>query len=447
MTRKAARKLLAASAAGFVAALSAGEAAAQAPNVLVIVTDDQRAGTTSIMPKTRKWFWSGGRVFPRAYASTPLCCPARASLFTGLFAHNHGVKNNGTSAMPQSVSVQRYLHGAGYTTALVGKYLNSWRHTRNPPHFDRWVMSHRNPYFDAVFNIDGELRTLEGYVTKVMASRSVGLLRSFEADDERPWFLYIAPHAPHQPAIPAPRYQNAPVPSWRQNPAVRESDRSDKPPWVRTRSASATAVQALRADQLRTLLSVDNLVEKVFDELGALRERRETLAFYLSDNGYLWREHGMTEKRHPYTESIRIPLAMRWPGHVARDSTDWRFITTVDIAPTILAAAGVVPATPMDGRSLVDGWTRRRAFIEYWRDVHYQFIPSWDAIRTRRLHYIQYYNEDRTRVIFREYYRLDRDPWELHNLLHDGKRSNNPGTDWLRRLIQQYKNCSAATCP
>jgi arylsulfatase A-like enzyme len=435
-----------------IAALAAASLAYQSsnalasPNILVVVTDDQRPNTLGAMPATRRIFFGNGRAFRPTFVTTPICCPSRASIFTGLFAHNHGIKTNGSAALPQNRTVQRYLHDAGYKTAMLGKYLNSWPLSSDPPYFDRWALMHSDSYVNAEFNVNGEVRTLAGYSTNVIARKAVDWLRLFERHDAQPWFLYVAPKAPHLPATPEPAYAAASVSKWRPPPSVFESDRSDKPPWFRKKSVSLEWVRDFRARQLRTLMSVDDLVAKVFQQLGSLRERKRTLAIFLSDNGFLWGEHGLIKKFNPYTEAVAVPMALRWPGHLAPGTTDRRNATNVDFAPTILAAAGVDPLTPTDGRSLLDTWTRRAVFTEYWGHQA-RGDPSWKAVRTRRAQYIEYYSDDFSRIIFREYYRLRRDPWELRNLLHDGVPSNNPDTSQERAWITQYRDCSGSSCP
>ena len=422
--------------------------AAVPPNVLVIVTDDQRAGTTTVMPKTAHWFGDQGRFFPRGFVTTPLCCPARASIFTGLYTHNHGVVNNGTSKLDHSLTLQRYLSEAGYKTAIVGKFLNSWWIRRAPPHFQHFAISAGSAgYYDSTFNIDGTVRQVSAYATTFTGRKTISYLRGFEQNDDQPWFMYVATRAPHPPATPEPKYASAAVPPWSLNPAVLEQDRSDKPTWVRSQNNSRNAIRDLRAAQLRTLMSVDDLVGNVLKELGSLGERRRTLAVFTSDNGFMWGEHGVASKRYPYTDSIKVPFLMRWPGVVNPGSRDSRFVTNVDVAPTILAAAGITPATPMDGRSLLDDWQRPHLFTEYWRDVDYTNIPGWESIRTRRVHYIRYYTDDRSKVVFREYYRLKNDPWELRNVFGDSTATNNPDTSRLNRLLRRYRNCSGTTCP
>ena len=99
----------------------------------------------------------------------------------------------------------------------------------------------------------------------------------------------------------------------------------------------------------------------------------------------------------------------------------------------------------VDGRSLLDSWTRHRVFTEHWG--HLDRIPNWAAVRTERAQYVEYYNDDFSKIVFREYYRLRRDPWELRNLLHDGVRSNDPDTGRLHAWITQYRGCSGTSCP
>jgi arylsulfatase A-like enzyme len=170
------------------------------------------------------------------------------------------------------------------------------------------------------------------------------------------------------------------------------------------------------------------------------------IAFFLSDNGFMWGEHGLTRKGHPYTHSIKMPLLLRWPGHVAPGSRDGRFAANIDLAPTILDAAGITPLAPMDGKSLLQAWSRRYLFTEMFRPGDDK-AAGWASVRTKRMQYVEYYDDSRTRVVFREYYRLDWDPWQLTNLLRDGNPANNPDTARLHRLLRIYRACGGSACP
>src|SRR5919106_2291697 len=303
------------------------ETRAEQPNILIIVTDDQRAtGTLDVMPTTLQVFQRNGTQFSNAFVSTPLCCPARASIFSGRYAHNHRVLRTGTdpAVFDQDATMQARLQGAGYLTAITGKYLNSWDQSLDPPYFDRWAFFSKGSqpnsdgYYNHTFNVDGIQRAVEEYSTRFIRKRALRFLRWFERDDDRPWFLYIAPFAPHAPAVPEPKYVGAPLPPWQESPATFEEDVDDKPVYVQFSKAKRWRVRRMRENQLRSLMSVDDLVGRLFDTPDSLGERRDTLAIFLSDNGYMWGEHGRSGKGVPYSTSTQIPLFMRWPGHVSR---------------------------------------------------------------------------------------------------------------------------------
>jgi len=438
------------------AAPAESAAQAQLPNVLFIVTDDQRAkGTMTMMPKTLGWFKKKGTRYPEAFATTPLCCPARGSIFTGRFAHNHGLfrSNPDPSVFEQDSTMQAYLKGRGYQTAIVGKYLNAWDVAVDPPYFDRWSNFSRGfyngskGYTDLTFNIEGNVRSISRYSTHFIRDQSVGYLDWFEKRDSQPWFLYVSPFAPHAPAQPAHAYRNERVPEWSLNPAVLEEDRTDKPPFIQATRVPLDRLAKERRLQLRTLMSVDDMVDKILRKTKNNGELRDTLAVFMTDNGVLWGEHGRRTKSLPYTHSLRIPLFIRRPGQ-SQPAVDKRVVTNLDLAPSVLDAVGVSPdpAYPVDGRSLFDpSWTRDRLLSEFWRLDNYD-VPTWASLRTPTYQYVEYYNKQESAITFREYYDLTADPWQLENLLHEGEP---PGVDLeaLSRQLAQDRACSGETCP
>ena len=428
------------------------------PNILLVLTDDQPIRTLSVMPKTRRLFRRHGTTFPNAFVTTPLCCPSRATILTGRYAHNHGVKTQDPQGFDPRRSFPRYLKEVGYRTALVGKYLNRWGSSPDylpvsPPYFDRWATTRPDPdgYYDTTFNVQGSARVVEGYSTRYMARMAVRFLRAFERNDAKPWLLYVGVVAPHRPAIAAPGDEGARIPPWSGNPAVFEDSKEDKPPFVQDARSSFEAGASVRALQLRSLLSVDALVGKVFARLRALGEKRRTLAVFTSDNGFSWGEHGILHKAVPYTRSIRVPLLMRWPGHVPPGRKDRRLTANVDLAPTFLHAARATPRRlKLDGHSLLrHNWRRRHLFIEYFHGDSAPQVPTWRSVRTHRTQYVRYYAAS-GRVTFAEFYRLRRDPWQLHNVLYDGRRANNPSRRFSARLsrwIHRGKTCKGVACP
>lgn len=425
-----------------VASLPAGQqpapAATDRPNILIILTDDQRPDTLDVMPHTRSWFQDGGTSFPNAFATTPLCCPSRSSIYTGRYAHNHGVRRNRDAhLLDPRTALQRYLGQAGYLTAMTGKYLNRWNIRTAPRGFDRWALSVAG-YRDFKTNVDGVVGRSAAYHTRWVQRAAVRFLRWFERSDARPWLMFVNTFAPHGPFEPHKKYANASVPPWVPGPANVEVDRSDKPPWVRSKRTSMTGASVVRARQLRTLMSVDDMVGKLMAELGALNERRRTLAVFLSDNGYFWGEHQLSDKRLPYTEAVAIPFFLRWPGRLLAGDVDRRLVANVDLMPTVLEAAGIPRwrlRGPLDGRSLLGSHSRERMLLEYWRDASGARYPNWASIRTRRLQYVEYYRNGSR--IFREYYDLTTDPWQLQNLLGDAVGVNDPPDAELAALSSE----------
>jgi arylsulfatase A-like enzyme len=435
---------------------SARMVAATPPNVLIFVTDDQRAdGTLDVMPRTRQWFEQGGTRFTNAFATTTLCCPGRGSIFTGRYAHNHGIRTNGgwdlIQRLDQSSTLQRYLHGAGYRTALVGKYFYSWDRNVAPPYIHDWALT-GGGYHNAHFVVNGRGQNAP-YSTDFTAEHAVGLLRQYERNDSQPWFIYAGTTAPHLVAEPEASYAQAPVSDWAGNPAVFESDRTDKPSWVRGYNPKFgdTFDQNLevRRAQLRTLMSVDDVVGSVMEEIRRLGEEGNTLAFFLSDNGYMWGEHSLgAEKRFPYSQSVQIPLLMRWPGRVATGTWDQRLVANVDVVPTVFAAAGLSPDPhfPVDGASLLSPGARSFQLLEYWRSPD-GGPPGWASLRTTTHQYIEWYGDDGVTQTFREYYDLVNDPWQLQNLLADGNPANDPNIAALSDELARQRTCvGAAVC-
>ncbi len=418
------------------------------PNILFIITDDQPERTLSVMPKTERIFRDGGTRFTDFYDTTPLCCPSRGSFWNGEYAHNHGVLTNQDPAAeqryPQSTAIQAYLRNAGYTTGIVGKYWNEWPLTTPPPNYDRYL-TFEGSYWNSYYNLNGSVSRINGYTTDVLGDYAVRFLRGFEQNDTQPWFLYVAPHAPHKSYKPSTQYATAPVPSWNGDPAVFETDKSDKPRAVRWRSSTFADGDTVRTQQLRTLMSVDDMVGKIFDELAALGEADNTLAIFTSDNGYMWAEHGIIDKRFPYEQSVQIPFLMRWPGHVATGATDARLAANIDVEPTLLSAAAITPTHVIDGRSLFAATTRSRLLLEYFKSPD-SSVPSWSGDLTPSSEYVEWYDTSGA-ITFREYYDLVNDPWQLTNRLHDGISSNDPNVSALHTALSADRTCAGTQCP
>jgi arylsulfatase A-like enzyme len=426
---------------------------ATGPNVLIIVTDDQRAGTLDRMSSVRTLFKKHGVSYPNAFATTPVCCPARASLMSGRYAHNHGVERFTAYRLDQSTTIQRYLSDKGYRTAYFGKYLNGWKMPHDPPYFQDWAIfpqTERSTYVGGKWNVNGTINRPRIYSTRFIEDRAFRFLAETEVEgDSTPWLMYVSTPAPHEPYAPQDKYRQAAVGEWPGNPAVFD-DVSDKPFYIKEGASEPCDLSCgmrVRARQYRALYSVDDLVGRLFAQLKNLGESRNTLAFFLSDNGVHWGEFGMEGKRLPYTPSVNIPMLMRWPRKLdAR--IDRRLVANIDIAPTILGAIGRDPrTTEMDGRSLLRRWTRKHLLLEYWGPA----VSNWSSIRSKRFQYIEYQKPGPDRDgVGREYYDLSTDPWQLTNLLFGRSSLSAPTPDRierLARLLSHARTCRGHDCP
>jgi arylsulfatase A-like enzyme len=421
------------------------------PNVMIILTDDQRSDQTfDVMPKTTEWLIKGGTTFPYGYVTTPLCCPSRSTLMSGRYMHNHTVYDNGQDEkLDKDWTLARYLQSAGYRTAMAGKYLVGYPLMSAPPSYDRYAVT-TGGYYNKAFNVDGKSKTVP-YSTDFIGEITGTFIDDFEADDNRPWFMYVTPQAPHSDFEPAQRHLDAEVPDFVPGPAFDE-DKTDMAPFLKDRNRTMAETVAEHDGQLRTLLSVDDMVDSIMKRLEANGELDNTLVIYSSDNGYHWGEFGVRGKGLPFSESVRVPYVVRWPGHVAAGATDNRLMANVDFLPSILDAAKVTPPQvgyPFDGHSMFTDFAREESLTEFHSPYH--GYPSWASIRTHGWFYAEYYGSDERTITFREYYDLVNDPYQLTNLLKDGNTANDPDVPALSARLARYRTCAGTTgtkaCP
>lgn len=404
------------------------------PNVVVILADDARFDSLDRMPNVLRLIASRGVTFTNAFVTTSECCPSRASILCGQYAHHTGViQNFGPSSYPhfyEQSNLAVWLHDGGYETALIGKYLNDYTAYGNhhvPPGWSDWIAVDSVPaqrYYDYTLNENGRLvhygTGASDYSTDVLARKAVDFIRSAHA----PFFLYFAPIAPHLPALASPRDVSAPVKLPARRPNFGERDISDKP-WRAlykrpySKKAIAYLDRAIEGRQLRSLVDLDRQVGVL---MRALRDKAvldNTVVVYMSDNGFMWGEHRLGGKIWPYEESTNVPLVVRTPwahgGTVNHDP-----VLNIDFASTISQLAGVTPGAPQDGDSLVpllEGskirW-RQDYLIEYLgkNKINDGGPPPYVAIHTPRYLYVQYRYRH-----WQELYDLQRDPWELDNVV------------------------------
>ena len=418
--------------------LAFAPAADAKPNLLLIVTDDQRYDSLSVMPSTRENF---NVAFRRAIVTTPLCCPSRSSILTGEYAHNHGVQTNTDAPIftaRAANSLAPWLQAQGYFTGFVGRYLNEYSLTDPLPagfdeaHYIVWdddgnllgnfhtAFTLREMWADDAGTTHDEIveypndSNPKPYATRVFGSLAGRFIR--RAHDPainpggKPWALFVWPTAPHRPWRVEPRYEDAPVPPWHRPPSFHEQDMRDKPAEIRQLAGSpAVPPHARRRSQtLRMLMSVDDMVERVWNAVDDYEERENTWGVFSSDNGFFFGEHWLGSKLYGYEEGIRVPMRMAVPDigpKVIAGST----VANIDLAPTLLELAGGSPLASFDGQSLLPllgggCFCGRRLLIENWQVANYQGVrsPNWKYIRWPSG--------------VEELYYLRRDPYELDNV-------------------------------
>jgi N-acetylglucosamine-6-sulfatase len=413
-------------------------------NVVLILSDDERSDGTAVMKNVQTLLADHGVTFTDMHVTTSMCGPSRASILTGQYSHHTGVLENfGPNSYPafkeESNDLGVWMHNAGYETALVGKYVNSYTDAyvdhKIPPGWDDWQVMDSVPmeaYYNYSLNDNGTLvhyaNRPSDYSTSVLTHKAVNFIQQAR----HPFFLYFAPVAPHLPAIPAPKDRGkleniAPI----HDPAFNQRN-IGKEPWRfwhkgLLSAAAQLYINHVRIRQEESLLALDRSVRSVVQALKARHELNRTVILYTSDNGFLWGEHRLGGKVWPYQESTHVPLIVRTPWTPTAERNN-QPVLNIDLAPTISALAGVKPGLPEDGRSFVPllhgeqvPW--RNAFlVEY---LGHDLLknggpPPFEAVQTRRNLYVEYKNG------WRELYNLKTDPWELNNIAGD------PATDPLQ---------------
>jgi N-acetylglucosamine-6-sulfatase len=396
-----------ASRAGRVPVASAGTPSR--PNVVVILTDDLDATTyldPTRFPAIQDLMVSQGVSFSDFFVDESLCCPSRASILRGQYVHNDGVLGNGGDTGgfarfhalgDESSTVATWLHARGYRTALFGKYLNGYPQSVAPayvpPGWDEWASpSGGNPYAEYHYELNEDGKLVEygnqpsDYLVDVLAQKSVDFIHR-NAPSGKPFFMYVAPYVPHQPATPAPRYAGAfPGVHAPRPPSFDQSDLSAEPQWLRERPPLAPVVTRYIDDlyrrRLQDMLGVEDLLRSVVDALRSTGTLDHTYVIFTSDNGFHLGQHRLPPgKQTAYDEDIRVPMIVRGPGIPAGATTD-RIAMNVDLAPTIAALAGARTPKFVDGRSLVP-LLRTPGAHRRWRTA--AFVEHYANARSRSL--------------------------------------------------------------
>ena len=410
-------------------------------NFVVILTDDQPYHTLWAMPSVQKELIGKGVTFTNAFATTPLCCPFRASFLSGGFypwetgVINNHLPNGAAPSFADEESLATLLQKEGYQTAMVGKYLNLYKELRPsiPPGWTKFVdvseglWSKGRTYEVLIGSSDsdssstGTITESSEYLTYFLRDKT---LEFIDENADKPFFVYFAPRAPHAPAAPAPGDENLFSDYHYSVPSLNEEDNSDKPEYVRNKiedlddegeDGKNVETREFQLNQLRSLQAVDLAVKEIVAKLEEKDLLDLTVIIFASDNGYMWGEHGLFTKAKPYEEAIKVPLVIRMPG-IAKSTNNELLAVNLDVPTTILKLAGATKETsgldlqPLLKKQDID-WRDGLAF-QAWAnspEKSYKGIPDWAAWRTKEYKYVKYISGEK------EFYDLTADPYELES--------------------------------
>ncbi len=448
------------------------------PNVLMLTVDDASVGDLSVMPRVRRLLGERGTTLRQALAPTPICVPARASLLTGQYAHNHGARTisgegGGFAAFADDdETLPVWLQRAGYDTMFVGKYLNGYGESSPdyvPPGWTDWqgtVDPSTYNFAAPEVNHNGQVSQVQEYSTDLFSDLTAQIL-SDPARERRPWYLwvnFVAPHhggpadpddpqvvfpddpAPVKTTVPAPRHRDMFADAgFPDKPNMFEEDTSDKPRispvhrvWQGDRKAELLEAYQQR---LEALQAVDEAVGRTVRTLRHTGQLADTLVIFASDNGYAVGEHNLFGKLWHYRETNGIPMVMSGPG-IPRGRVSDTPVTNPDVATTIAALARAHPTRPQDGVDVLpwlrgDADTRVVPLEAY--PVRGGSTPLYVGVRVGSWTYIRWLNGAE------EMYDRSADPYELENLAR--VRAHRSERRELRALTVRYVDCRGRSCP
>jgi arylsulfatase A-like enzyme len=477
-------------------AAAAGAEGKQSPNILFIFTDDHASQALSayghklnlIQTPNLDRIAKEGALFQRCLVPNSICGPSRAVIQTGKYSHINGFVRNGNRFDGSQPTFPKMLQGAGYQTAVIGK----WHLETDPTGFDHWhILPGQGIYYNPPMIRDGERVKHEGYTTDLITDFSIQWLR--ERDKSKPFMLMAQHKAPHREWAPALRHLGwngdrvFPEPETLfddysgRGRAEREQDmtlaktftprdsKMEAPPYLNEEQRKAWDAyyvprnqafvesdlsgddlvrwryQRYMHDYLGTILAVDESVGRLLDYLDEEGLAENTLVVYASDQGFYLGEHGWFDKRWIYEESLTTPMLARWPGTIPAGQTVTAMTSVIDLPETFLEVAGVPIPDDMQGRSLMpllQGETPadwRTSFYYH----YYEFPGAHDVRRhygvvTDRYKLFHFYEPEMN------YWTLidnQADPHELTNVYDDPKYADIRGRlhDELSQLRTQLQ--------
>jgi N-acetylglucosamine-6-sulfatase len=440
-------------------AMPAVQTARAKRSLVFILSDDHRydslgsAGHPWLKTPYMDRMIQNGVLFENAFVTTSLCSPSRASCLSGQYTHCHQVTGNQVDMPEGTPTFPELLQKEGYRTGFFGKWHMGSQRDDPRPGFDEWLSFRgQGDYNDPTLNHNGVRRKTPGYVTDLLTEATNRFIRESR---DRPFCAYLSHKAVHAHFFPAKRhehlYHTEPIPM-PDTFADTEENYRGKPEWVRKQRNSwhgvdgmynhAVGLEELYRGYCRCLTSLDESIGAVINQLEELGLAEDTLVIYASDNGFMFGDFGLIDKRVQYEPSMRIPMFAQCPSLFGKGRKVQGMALNIDVAPTLVAAAGLPVPDSMHGRSLLEliaasergdlsGW--RKDFVyEYFWEAAYPSTPTCIGLRTDEYSYMNYQGVwDRD-----ELYNIRSDPQQRNNLIAD-YRTTTEGGENLVRIRQQ----------
>lgn len=422
--------------------------AAERPNILIMITDDQRYDALSVVQKEQgerarfPWFQTPnldrlaaeGVRFRNAFVVNSLCAPSRAVMLTGRYNHLNGIASNFRPFPLENPTYATILQRAGYVTGYFGKWHMDSQRER--PGFDFFAsFIGQGVYFDCPLLVQGIETPTQGWVDDVTTEYAIKFIRE-TSEQKKPWLVVLGFKTPHGPFTPPERAKDRfagclarRTPNFEVRPPYMPGAQSKQVGNVPPESNEVS----VNLDYFRSISGVDDCVGRILATLEECRVAEDTVVIFQSDNGFYLGEHGLGDKRSAYEESLRIPLLARYPKSIAKGLVRDEMVLNLDLAPTILDFAGVPAPEEMQGKSwrpLAEGknvpW-RKSWLYEYFAEKQRNSrVPDVVAVRTESAKLITYLGHDD----WTELFDLKTDPYETRNLYRDSAAAD------LRRELE-----------